>query len=105
MSDERIIQTPEQTQSHLAMHYKASLRELNDDGIIPNADGLTNFAISLIATDIIRRSKGGRMPWDWVLQHVYNQLLLVLRKLQAGGKLNGAVPEQGTIEESDEGAA
>lgn len=84
------------TIKHFMTHYNSALRELSEDNLWPDEEGILRFAMSLILTDVFRRSAAARIPWDHVLSHVAHQTYKLAQKIYAMNK------GQGAVEESDE---
>ena len=89
--------TREQTGNHFSRNYVAARKELQDDNMIPEGMGQTDFVVAVLVGDAIRRSRLSDVPWDIVLHYTAN---LAYKRGKLIATAAGAVPE--TEEEEEE---
>ena len=86
------------TCTQLARHFTAAIQEFTSDGIVPNPDGMIDFVVSTVLTNVMQRAQVARLPWDVVLHDIFHRCMLVGRSMQEGDNLEPGVGPESDID-------
>jgi len=62
------------TMTAFMTYHQSCINEIVGQGQYPHSEGMTEFALSLVVADIVRRARLAGLPWEHLLNHTVNQI-------------------------------
>jgi len=55
-------------------YHQACINEICANGQYPSSEGITDFGLTVVVSDIVRRSRLSGLPWEYFLNHVMGRI-------------------------------